>query len=61
MMFGLTAGKRNEILAQPPPRRLRSSAIRFLNRRSDEDPQTCFIAIDRNNDPKTQKHILGSQ
>jgi N-acyl-D-amino-acid deacylase len=27
----------------------------------DEDLQTCFIAIDRNNDPKTQKHILGSQ
>ena len=30
-------------------------------RRSDEVLQTCFIAIDRNNDPKTQKHILGSQ
>jgi hypothetical protein len=27
----------------------------------DADPQTCFIAIGRNNDPKTQKHILGSQ
>jgi N-acyl-D-amino-acid deacylase len=30
-------------------------------RRSDEALQTCFIAIDRANDPKTQRHILGSQ
>jgi N-acyl-D-aspartate/D-glutamate deacylase len=30
-------------------------------RRSDEALQTCFQAIDRNHDPKTQKHILGSQ
>ena len=34
---------------------------RFLDLSLDEDLQTCFIAIDRNNDPKTQKHILGSQ
>ena len=27
----------------------------------DEDLQTCFIAIDGKNDPKTQKHIPGSQ
>src|SRR5499425_3060499 len=33
----------------------------FLDLSLDEDLQTCFIAIDRNNDPKTQKHILGSQ
>ena len=33
----------------------------FLDLSLDEDLQTCFQAIDRNNDPKTQKHILGSQ
>jgi N-acyl-D-aspartate/D-glutamate deacylase len=33
----------------------------FLDLSLDEDLRTCFIAIDRNNDPKTQKHILGSQ
>jgi N-acyl-D-aspartate/D-glutamate deacylase len=33
---------------------LRSRAIRFLDLPLDEDLQTCFIAIDRNNDPKTQ-------
>src|SRR6202030_1961106 len=33
----------------------------FLDLWLDEDLQTCFQAIDRNNDPKTQKHILGSQ
>ena len=32
----------------------------FLDLSLDEDLQTCFIAIDRNNDPKAQKHILGS-
>jgi len=33
----------------------------FLDLSLDEDLQTCFQAIDRNKDPKTQKHILGSQ
>ena len=33
----------------------------FLDLSLDEDLQTCFSAIDRNNDPKAQKHILGSQ
>ena len=33
----------------------------FLDLSLDEDLKTCFIAIDRNNDPATQKHILGSQ
>ena len=33
----------------------------FLDLSLDEDLQTCFQAIDRNNDPKAQKHILGSQ
>ena len=32
----------------------------FLDLSLDEDLQTCFQAVDRNNDPKTQKHILGS-
>ena len=32
----------------------------FLDLSLDEDLQTCFQAIDRNNDPKVQKHILGS-
>jgi N-acyl-D-aspartate/D-glutamate deacylase len=32
----------------------------FLDLSLDEDLQTCFIAIDRNNDPKAQKEILGS-
>ncbi len=33
----------------------------FLDLSLDEDLKTCFQAIDRNDDPKTQKHILGSQ
>ena len=33
----------------------------FLDLSLDEDLQTCFQTVDRNNDPKTQKHILGSQ
>jgi N-acyl-D-amino-acid deacylase len=33
----------------------------FLDLSLDEDLQTCFIAIDRNTDPKAQKHILGSR
>src|ERR1700726_4474774 len=33
----------------------------FLDLSLDEDLQTCFQAIDRNHDPKVQKHILGSQ
>ena len=33
----------------------------FLDLSLDEDLQTCFIAIDRNNNPATQKHLLGSQ
>jgi len=33
----------------------------FLDLSLDEDLQTCFQTIDRNNDPKVQKHILGSQ
>ena len=33
----------------------------FLDLSLDEDLNTCFQAIDRNNDPKTQKQILGSQ
>src|SRR5438105_2367831 len=33
---------------------------RGLNVPQDEDLQTCFQAIDRNHDPKVQKHILGS-
>jgi N-acyl-D-aspartate/D-glutamate deacylase len=33
----------------------------FLDLSLDEDLQTCFQAIDRNNDPKVQKQILGSQ
>src|SRR2546423_312930 len=32
----------------------------FLDLSLDEDLQTCFQAIDRNHDPKVQKHILGS-
>ena len=32
----------------------------FLDLSLDEDLQTCFIAIDRNKDPKAQKEILGS-
>ena len=33
----------------------------FLDLSLDEDLQTCFIAIDRNTDPKAQKQILGSR
>ena len=33
----------------------------FLDLSLDEDRQTCFQAVDRNHDPKVQKHILGSQ
>jgi N-acyl-D-amino-acid deacylase len=33
----------------------------FLDLSLDEDLQTCFMTIDRNNNPATQKHILGSQ
>jgi N-acyl-D-amino-acid deacylase len=33
----------------------------FLDLSLDEDLQTCFIAIDRNTDPKAQKEILGSR
>jgi N-acyl-D-amino-acid deacylase len=33
----------------------------FLDLSLDEDLQTCFIAIDRNTDPKAQKAILGSR
>src|SRR5437763_1363908 len=33
----------------------------FLDLSLDEDLQTCFQTIDRNKDPATQKHILGSQ
>src|SRR5216683_3185754 len=33
----------------------------FLDLSRYEDLQTCFQAIDRNHDPKVQKHILGSQ
>ena len=33
----------------------------FLDLSLDEDLQTCFQAVDRNHDPKVQKHILGSQ
>ncbi len=33
----------------------------FLDLSLDEDLNTCFQAIDRNKDPKAQKHILGSQ
>jgi N-acyl-D-aspartate/D-glutamate deacylase len=33
----------------------------FLDLSLDEDLQTCFIAIDRNSDPKAQKEILGSR
>ena len=33
----------------------------FLDLSLDEDLQTCFQTVDRNNDPATQKHILGSQ
>jgi N-acyl-D-amino-acid deacylase len=32
----------------------------FLDLSLDEDLKTCFIAIDRNNDPAAQKQILGS-
>ena len=32
----------------------------FLDLSIDEDLQTCFQTIDRNHDPKVQKHILGS-
>ena len=33
----------------------------FLDLSLDEDLQTCFQTVDRNKDPATQKHILGSQ
>jgi N-acyl-D-amino-acid deacylase len=33
----------------------------FLDLSLDEDLETCFIAVDRNIDPKAQKHILGSR
>jgi N-acyl-D-amino-acid deacylase len=33
----------------------------FLDLSLEEDLQTCFIAIDRNSDPKAQKEILGSR
>jgi N-acyl-D-amino-acid deacylase len=33
----------------------------FLDLSLDEDLETCFIAIDRNTDPKAQKEILGSR
>jgi N-acyl-D-aspartate/D-glutamate deacylase len=33
----------------------------FLDLSLDEELQTCFIAIDRNKDPKAQKAILGSR
>ena len=56
---------------EPPPRRQDVEQIAkeqnkgimdaFLDLSLDEDLQTCFQAIDRNHDPKVQKHILGSQ
>ncbi len=33
----------------------------FLDLSLDEDLQTCFIAIDRNDDPQAQREILGSR
>jgi N-acyl-D-aspartate/D-glutamate deacylase len=33
----------------------------FLDLSLDEDLQTCFIAVDRNSDPRAQKEILGSR
>src|SRR5436305_811110 len=33
----------------------------FLDLSLDEELQTCFQTVDRNNDPEVQKHILGSQ
>jgi N-acyl-D-aspartate/D-glutamate deacylase len=33
----------------------------FLDLSLDEELQTCFIAVDRNSDPKAQKEILGSR
>jgi N-acyl-D-aspartate/D-glutamate deacylase len=43
--------------------RLRNKGVMdaFLDLSLDEDLQTCFIAIDRNSDPKAQKEILGSR
>jgi hypothetical protein len=59
-MFRLIAGQRNEIRSQPTPLAFVISAIRFFDRRSDEDLQICSIAIDRETDPKAQKRILRS-
>jgi N-acyl-D-aspartate/D-glutamate deacylase len=52
------AGKSIEKIAQEQNKSIMDA---FLDLSLDEDLQTCFQAIDRNNDPKTQKHILGSQ
>ena len=51
-------GKTIEKIAQEQNKSIMDA---FLDLSLDEDLQTCFQAVDRNNDPKTQKHILGSQ
>jgi len=47
-------------VAQTAKEQGKSTIYGFLDLSLDEDLQTCFQAIDRNKDPKTQKHILGS-
>ena len=56
-MFRLIAEERNEIRSQPMPLAFVIQRDPVLDRRSDKDRQICSIAIDRETDPKAQKHI----
>jgi N-acyl-D-aspartate/D-glutamate deacylase len=48
-------------IAEIARRQNKSVMDAFLDLSLDEDLQTCFIAIDRNTDPKAQQQILGSR
>ena len=54
-------GLEGQSIADIARRQNKSVMDAFLDLSLDEDLQTCFIAIDRNTDPKAQKQILGSR
>jgi N-acyl-D-amino-acid deacylase len=54
-------GLEGKSVAEIARRQNKSVMDAFLDLSLDEDLQTCFIAIDRNTDPKAQKEILGSR
>ncbi|MBO0735835.1 MAG: amidohydrolase family protein [Alphaproteobacteria bacterium] len=54
-------GLEGKSVAEIARRQNKSVMDAFLDLSLDEDLQTCFIAIDRNTDPRAQKEILGSR